>query len=243
MIIDNININYNYINNNSKKTIVLLHGWGQNTIMMEPIEKYFQNKVNVLNIDLPGFGKSDEPKEVCGVEDYADIVYKLIEKLKLKNLTVVGHSFGGRVAIVYAAKYNIDNLVLCSAPFLKRISKENLKVKMLKSAKKIPGIKRLESFVKKRIGSVDYRNASELRRKILVETVNQDLTEFVKKINCPTILIYGLLDTDVPLEEGKQLESIIDDAYFVEYPGTHYAYYEDINRTNKIIENLIGEEE
>ena len=243
MTIDDIKINYNYtFVDKEHDTIVLLHGWGQNTIMMQPIEEYFKSNFNVLNIDLPGFGKSTEPKEVLNVTQYANIVYRLITELGLSKtkISIVGHSFGGRIAIVYASLYKIERVILCSAPFLKRIKKDSFKLRTLKMLKKLPLIRRLEPFAKKRIGSTDYKNASEIMRKILVETVNEDLTDNVKKIKCPVILIYGQLDKDVPIEEGKQLEELLSDGYLVTYPyGTHYAYFEDIVRTNKIIESFM----
>ena len=63
MLIKNVNINYSNYENNSDISLVFLHGWGQNIEMMLPIAKPFLKKYNVLIIDLPGFGLSDEPVE------------------------------------------------------------------------------------------------------------------------------------------------------------------------------------
>lgn len=241
MKIDDIYINYKmYETKGKKSTIVLLHGWGQNTIMMEPIAQKFQENFNILNIDLPGFGDSEEPKEVMNVIDYAILVNKLIINLNLENIIMIGHSFGGRVSIAYASMFDINKVVLCSSPFIKRVNKPTLKLKMLRLLKKIPGLKKLENVVKNKIGSTDYKNASVMMRKILVETVNLDLSENVKKVKCPTILIFGENDLDVPLEEGKKLESLLLDGHLIVYEGAdHYAYFTDINRTNNIISAFV----
>ena len=78
-------------------------------------------------------------------------------------------------------------------------------------------------------------------RKILVEHVNLDITEEVKKIKCPTLLVWGTMDQEVPIERAYELEKLIDDAAVIPYEGcTHYAYLERIDQTINIIKNFIG---
>ena len=96
--------------------------------------------------------------------------------------------------------------------------------------------------MKKHMGSTDYRNASPMMRDILVRHVNTDITENVKKIKCPTIIIWGSNDQAVPLADAYELESLIPDAAVIQYDGcTHYAYLERIGQTNRIIKNFIKE--
>ena len=85
MVYKNINVNYVFYDNKSKTNLVYLHGWGQNIDMMMGIAKPFIKRHNVLIIDLPGFGLSDEPKEVWDVFEYADMVHHLVKKLKMNN--------------------------------------------------------------------------------------------------------------------------------------------------------------
>ena len=93
------------------------------------------------------------------------------------------------------------------------------------------------------MGSSDYRNATPMMRKIMVNTVNYDITDQVKKITCPTIIIWGTLDEAVPLQDAYELESLLKDAAVIEYEGcTHYAYLEDLGRTVRIIKNFLGSE-
>ncbi|MBE6153259.1 MAG: alpha/beta hydrolase [Firmicutes bacterium] len=238
--IKDCNINYIQYGNKKGKEIVLLHGWGQNIEMMKPIGDGLCDKYHITIIDLPGFGKSDEPKESFSLYDYYECVKELLTRLNVKNPTMVGHSFGGRISIIYSALEQTEKLVLLSSPFIKRIKKQSIKTKMLKILKKIPGLNALEEFAKSHIGSIDYRNATPIMRDTLVKTVNQDLTDYVKKINASTILIAGEFDTAVPLDEMKQYENYIEDSALIIYPGcTHYAYLEDANRTIAIIRNFI----
>ena len=102
--------------------------------------------------------------------------------------------------------------------------------------KKVPGLNKLEGFAKKHIGSTDYRNASPLMREILVNTVNLDITEEVKKIKCSTLIIWGTLDDAVPVERAYELEELIQDAGVVVYEGcSHYAYLERIQQTINVV--------
>ena len=77
-------------------------------------------------------------------------------------------------------------------------------------------------------------------RKILVEHVNLDITEDVKKIKCPTLIIWGTLDKEVPLSDAYELEKLIRDSAVIPYEGcSHYAYLERLNQTVNIIKNFI----
>ena len=211
IIIKDMNINYIQYGK-GKKNIVLLHGWGQNIEMMNPIGKKLDRDATITIIDLPGHGLSDEPKQEMTIEDYCEVVKELLDELKIDKPILIGHSFGGRIAIIYAAKYETEKLVLLGAPCIRKDNKPSFKVRVLKALKKVPGLRKFEGFAKKHIGSRDYRNASEVMRKILVNTVNQDLSGYAKEITCPTLLIWGSNDTEAPLNEAQELEKIMKDA-------------------------------
>ncbi len=236
-----IQIHYEYINNNSPKTIVYLHGWGQNIEMMEPIAKPFKEDNNIVLIDLPGFGESEEPKETWSLLDYATMIHTLLQRLKIKNPIFVGHSFGGKIAIVYASNYKVDKLVLIASPYKVAMKKISLKVRILKKLAKIPILANTVEKIKRNMGSTDYRNATKPMRDILVKHVNTDVTENCKTIKCPTILLWGTKDTAVSLENAYELEKLIADSAVIVYEnGTHYAYLEDVNKTIRIIRSFIS---
>ena len=241
MKIKDVNINYIEYGNKKGKTVILLHGWGQNIEMMNPIGKGLEKDYHVVILDLPGFGKSDEPTYAWTIYDYYEMLKEFINKLKIKKPTLVGHSFGGRISILYAAKEDVDKLVLLSSPYKRSVKKDTAKVKMLKFLKKVPLLKDLEEYAKTKIGSTDYRNASLMMRKVLVNTVNEDLEEYLKEIDVPTILIWGEYDTAVPLEDAKHAESIMKDAGLIVYDKcSHYAYLERLQDTINILNSFLG---
>ena len=242
MNIKDVYVNFIQYGNKSGKNIVLLHGWGQNIEMMDPIGKRLQKDFYITIIDLPGFGKSSEPTYGYTVYDYFEIVDELLRKLKIKNPIMIGHSFGGRISIIYAAKKGVEKLVLLASPVKRSVKKNTFKIKLLKFLKKVPVVKELESYMKTKIGSRDYRNATPIMRLILVNTVNEDLTEYLKQIESPTLLIWADLDTEAPLEDAKYAETIMKDAGLIIYQGaTHYAYLERINEVINVLNVFLKE--
>lgn len=242
MNINDIYINYIQYGNKKGRDVVLLHGWGQNIAMMDPIGKALAKDYHITILDLPGFGESAEPPYGYTIYDYYEVFSLFLEKLKIKNPILIGHSFGGRISIIYSAKKKVEKVILLAAPFRRSTKKNTIKLKILKFMKKVPIIKELEHYMKTKIGSTDYRNASNIMRSVLVNTVNEDLTEYLKQINVPTLLIWGSEDSAVSVEDAKYAESIMKDAGLIVYEGcTHYAYLERINQTINILNSFLKE--
>ncbi len=235
-------VDINYVDyGEGDNVIVLLHGWGQNIEMMKPVGDGLKKNNRIIIVDLPGFGLSKEPDTIWTMYDYADCIHEFLKSIDVENPILIGHSFGGKISLIYASKYKTNKLVLFGSPFKKEIQKLSTKTKILKLLKKVPVLNKLEGFAKKHIGSRDYRNASEFMRKILVEHVNLDITNDVKKIKCPTLIVWGTLDSEVPIEEAYELEKLIKDAGVVVYDGcTHYAYLERLNQTISVLKSFIG---
>lgn len=240
-MIDVHNTKVNYIQYGKGKDIVLLHGWGQNIEMMKPLGDLLSSQYRITILDFPGFGQSLEPKNDWQITDYATMLQELLEKLKVKNPTIIGHSFGGRVAIRYAADYDVEKIILFGAPCIRNNKGLTSKEKILKTAKKLPGMKKIAEVAKNHIGSRDYKAASPMMRKILVNTVNEDLSEYAKKINKPTLLIWGEMDEEAPVEDAKKLEKLLLDGALIILPGTHYAYLENLYSIQKIILKFLEE--
>ena len=241
--IKGVHVNSITYGNPQGQDVVLLHGWGQNIDMMKPVGDALQKDYLITIIDLPGHGLSEEPETAWQLDDFVEMLKQLLDELKIKKPILIGHSFGGKISLLYASRYPVEKLVLFGSPFKKAIKKETAKMKLLKSLKKVPILNQFEEYAKKHIGSTDYRNASPVMRKIMVNHVNLDITENVKKITCPTIIIWGTRDEAVPLSDAYELASLLDDAAVIEYEGcTHYDYLEDLGRTVRIIKNFIGSE-
>lgn len=239
MNINGQNINFLDYGNKKGEALVFLHGWGQNIEMMQMLGEPFKHDYRIIIIDFPGFGKSEEPKKVMNVSDYTNIVEELLNKLKIENPILIGHSFGGRVSVKFASRNKVKKVILLS-PALRGHDKKGFKTKIFKILKKVPVIKNLEAWAKNHMGSRDYKAASPMMKQVLVRVVNEDLSNDAKKIKSPVILIYGDMDSEVPEEDTKEYERLIEDCGLILYEGcTHYAYLERLNQTINIIRNFI----
>ena len=231
-------LDINYVQYGEGKDIVLLHGWGQNIEMMKFLGDRFCEDYRITILDFPGYGESPEPSSAWFISDYCELVHDLIVKLKIDNPILIGHSFGGRVAIKYASLYDVSKLVLFGAPCIRKNKELDAKTKFLKWAKTLPGMNGIGEYMKKYIGSRDYKSASPIMRQVLVNTVNEDLSEDAKKIKCPTLLIWGTNDTEAPIEDARKLEKLLSDGALIELSGTHYAYIENLDQVTNILYNF-----
>ncbi|MBE6158058.1 MAG: alpha/beta hydrolase [Firmicutes bacterium] len=234
-------LDINYVQYGEGRDILLLHGWGQNIEMMKFIGDRFSDRFRITILDFPGFGESSEPSVPFTIDDYYDVLDEFVRKLKIKKPIVMGHSFGGRVGIRFSANNPIEKLVLFGSPCIRIQEKLPLYVRFLKKLKTLPGMNNLGEFMKKYIGSRDYKAASPVMRQTLVNVVNEDLSTYARKIEEPTLLVWGEYDTEAPLSDAKELEKIMIDAALITLPGTHYAYIENLDRVCLILNEFLKE--
>ena len=93
-------IGINYICEGEGDNVLIIHGWGANIDTVMPIFNHLKSRFKVYAIDLPGHGKSDQPKEVWNSYDFADITKKFIDVMNMKEVILIGHSHCGRVSII-----------------------------------------------------------------------------------------------------------------------------------------------
>jgi len=89
------------------RPLLCLHGWGRGVdgdVFIALREALRDDAIEVITLDLPGFGKSGEPPKAWTVDDYADCIEELVENLQLQDVFLLGHSFGGRIVIKLAAR-------------------------------------------------------------------------------------------------------------------------------------------
>lgn len=244
-------LNFHYTVQGSGSPIVLMHGWGCNLTTLASIEKVAAESHTVYNVDFPGFGESEEPNEVWGVELYTQLIEKFIEAEGIESPILLGHSFGGRVGILYSSRNKVKKLILVDAAGVKprRSLKYYFKVYTYKLGKKLMPLiygkkgaqERIEQMRAKR-GSSDYNNASPMMRAILSKVVNEDLKHCMPKISAPTLLIWGENDTATPLRDAQIMEKLIPDAGLVSFPGCgHYSFLDNPIQFAAVLRSFINE--
>ncbi|QQV02015.1 MULTISPECIES: alpha/beta fold hydrolase [Chryseobacterium] len=103
-----------------KETLVLLHGFMENISIWKDLEKNLSKDFTLFKVDLPGHGKSETIAEVHTMELMADEVKKVLEREKIKDFHLLGHSMGGYVSLAFAEKFpqDLKTLTLFFSTFL-----------------------------------------------------------------------------------------------------------------------------
>jgi len=247
VIINNIKINY-IKEGNGPKNILLLHGWGSNYTLFDKIIKFLSQKHTVYALDLPGFGSSDLPSNPWNVDDYTKLVIEFIKLMKIDKLSLLGHSFGGRIIIklnnINNLSFEIEKNILIDSAGIKPKQKRTLKNTIYKILKKVVGNKLVKKLfpnaiekIKRKFGSADYRSAVPVMRDTLVKVVNEDLKDYLPNMKRPTLLIWGTNDTATPLEDAMLMGKLIPDAGLVKIEGAgHYSFLEKPQLVNSVLE-------
>lgn len=186
-------------------------------------------------IDLPGFGEAPAPPSDWDTVTYADLVADYLTASLLGPIVIVGHSFGGRVALRLAARRlpALRAVVLMGVPGLpmRAWSRQALRRhwirllrRVLTAARPVTGPGPL-GWHTARYGSRDYLAAGALRP-ILVRTVNEDLSQSAAAVSCPVLLIYGDEDTETPPEIGRRYQALMgEQATLVVLPHKDHFLY------------------
>lgn len=232
--------------------ILLLHGWGCNADTFNAIRPFLEARFRVLTVDFAGFGQSDEPTKVWGVEEYTRSIEALAKAEGVENPILIGHSFGGRVSIVYASRNKVQKVMLVDAAGVKprRSLTYYRKVYTFKLLKRLApiflGKARAEQMIQARrakAGSSDYNQASPMMRRVLSKVVNEDLCHLMPKITVPTLLFWGENDTATPLADAKKMEKLIPDAGLVTVAGAgHFSFLENTPLFLRVAESFLQKE-
>jgi pimeloyl-ACP methyl ester carboxylesterase len=233
-----------YATQGSGQPIVFLHGWGANIDLVWQLAQGIAPKgYQVWALDLPSFGDSPEPPSAWTVFDYAQLVIAFMDYHKLDKVNLFGHSFGGRLSLILGAEHPelIHKMALADTagirpqiPVTTQI-RTNL-YKSIRDGLNTIGLKSLSDELRQkynaRYGSADFNSVSGVMRQTFINVINQDLLDYAKRVQAPTLLFWGDQDTDTPLWMGQTLEKEMPDAGLVVYEGAgHYSYLERLTQT------------
>ncbi len=217
--------------------VLLLHGWASSSEALAGVAAALAPRHRVLSVDLPGFGWSAAPPAAWGVFEYLAHVTALLDRLGVKTTAVLGHSFGGRVAIALAARHpaRVARLILVASAGIRppRTAANRLRVTattVLKAGAHLPliggVIGRYLDRWRERVGSRDYRQAGALRP-TFVRVVNEDLAPLLPQIAAPTLLLWGDQDREVGRPAVDLMAARIPGARLVVLPGAGHFPFQD----------------
>lgn len=183
--------------------VIALHGWGRTGADFATI----LSGHDALAVALPGFGPTPPPPAAWSPQDYADHLAQALEGLP--PVVVVGHSFGGRVAVRLAAAHpeRVRALVLTGVPLTRTAPARRpaLAFRLGRALHRIGLLPEpaMESL-RRRYGSSDYRAAQGVMREILVKTVGEDYLEDAARVGCAVVLVWGENDQPAPVEAARR---------------------------------------
>jgi len=182
--------------------VIALHGWGRTGGDFHAILRGH----NALALHLPGFGPTAPPPAPWSPADYADALAAALEGTP--PVVVVGHSFGGRVAVRLAARHpeRVRALVLTGVPFT-RVSAPTRSSLVFRLGRALHAAGLLSESamegLRQKYGSADYKAARGVMRSILVTAVGEDYLEDARRIHQPVVMVWGELDRPAPLRAAQ----------------------------------------
>lgn len=236
VIVDGLDIRYH--TTGSGPVAFFLHGWGSQMESFSELMRTDSWKTHrVIALDLPGFGGSQAPREDWDVERYAKFVAAFLQKISIDSVDViVGHSFGGRIALKAVSQHLIvpSKMVLIASAgaavrHTVRTALYYLVAKVGKIVTLIPPFvffrKQFRTFLYRSAGSGDYQTAGVLTgtfKKVIAE----DLLPDARLIVVPTLLIWGERDDQTPLSEGRSLSKALQQSQLIIVSGAGHFVHE-----------------
>ncbi|HEX7017410.1 MAG TPA: alpha/beta hydrolase [Patescibacteria group bacterium] len=232
----------------SQQVIVLLHGWGCDWQIWAPLIPELSKKFQLVIPDLPAFGHSDTPTEVWDSHGYVEWLREFIAAaVGQEKFSLVGHSFGGKVAALLAAEEEkkhsgLSKMVIIDASGLpvdltpKEQVVHTLSQLLPAFIKRQMSKKMKTSLLQKTGVAVDYQQANEYQQAVLKRIVRENISQTLKKIKVPTLVIWGANDQATPLTKGREFAAAIPGANLEIM--THSGHYPFLDETEKSI-NLL----
>jgi pimeloyl-ACP methyl ester carboxylesterase len=209
IVIQNIITSY-YDIGEGETVIIYLHGWKSTKESFLKCAELLKDDFRIIGVDLPGFGQTPWPTSAWDIDSYANFVRDFIQKLSLKNVVIAGHSMGGRVMPVLANDPEVKAVIALGAAGLPQ---REFKVKVLKSIsrflRKTGLIHLLPNVIRQKFRSKDFNESSGIQKETIIKILNQDMTEDIRNIQKPTLLIWGTEDDQSPVWMGYKWNELV----------------------------------
>lgn len=206
--------------------VMFLHGWGGGLNSFAGAYRSMKD----CGISCVNFAFPKKVPSTWGVYEYAACVRDFMLEQGIDRPIIVGHSFGGRVAIILAAQGLAKKTVLVDSAGMKPKFSLKRKIRIARYHHRVKCGKPLDGF-----GSTDYNNVDVDMRGVFVRIVNTHLERLLPYIKCKTLIFWGKHDSDTPPYMAKRLKRGIHGSTLVMADGGHYSY---IDSQYKFLQNL-----
>ncbi len=198
------------------KTIIILHGWQSSKEKWQKIKELLENRgLKVITLDLPGFKAETKLKKVWNLDDYLNWVDSFIENCR-ETPFLLGHSFGGRIALKYSFKKpsKVKGLFLVSSAGIRppkkivyRVFEKGAWLIRKLKIEEIPLIKNIWFLARKFfyyfiLRRKDYFKTSGFLKATIKNIIKEDLSPILGEIKVPVYIIWGKNDLITPLSDA-----------------------------------------
>lgn len=236
----------------SGKQILILPGWMHDHKVWELAQQELAKHFQVLVLDFPGFGDSQLDPSIKDLNDYARFLKKVVDELCLKDFILLGHSFGGSVAIKILSLYPklpIEKLILCDSAGIKKFNiKQIIGLILAKGGKPIftlPVFRTYALQVKRMLYGLlnekDYFNAGPLKS-VMSRILKENLEGVLDKITVSTLIIWGEKDNVTPLSHAQVLRKRIKGSKLILVSkSTHWPFMENVVDFTRFVKDFVYE--
>lgn len=231
-------IDYDFENNDKKKTVLFLHGWSGNKNSFAVTKSLLKSKYNTLSISYP---PNDTGAIPLKLDDFVIMTKNILDLNNIKNVYVVCHSFGFRIALLMQNLYqNIDKIVVTSGAgirlktsIFKKLQRNMIKI-FLKD-------KNQSALFYERFASPDYKLLNEIDQITFKNIVNKDLNYCLHSMNIPMLLFWGQSDKETSVKVAKYIKRQNKNANLViKKKAGHFAYIVYNFEFNKLCIDFFG---
>ena len=246
-IVDDLLTQYQLVG--TGKLVVLLHGWGDTSHGLQGLQTSLAADYQVLALDLPGFGGTQAPKSVWGLDNYCEFVAHSLKKLNLDQpYALIGHSNGGAIAIraLSLGLIKPKKLVLLAAAGIRnRRHVQRFALKVIAKTGNAATIwlperqrRRLRTALYGTAGS-DMLVVPELQE-TFKRAVRQDVQKDAANVTVPTLLLYAKDDRAVPVADGRRYQQLIKDSqlHIVDDAG-HFVHVDQPEQVLRAIKEFL----
>lgn len=259
----NINVYVEDLNPTSDKTIVFLHGWpGSHELFEYQFDQMAKKGYRCIGLDQRGFGQSDRPLTGYDYDRLADDVRCVLDALDLRNVTLLGHSTGGSIAVKYMYRHyghRISRLVLCAAAAPSLIKRPNFpygqdkevvldlingtltdRPQMLRDFGKMFFYQQISDALSDWFFSLGLQAAGWATAAIAETWIREVLFQDLESIRVPTLIMHGIHDQVVPYQLGELQNKMIDGSIHIAFKNSgHALFYEEMDKFNQELMRFI----
>lgn len=244
----------------SEPTVVLLHGFCEDSRMWDEWLPLLSKHYHYLRIDLPGFGQSEVQPELS-MDYIADAVNAVLEKEAIEKCLLTGHSMGGYVSLAFAEKYGEKLNGLClfhSQPHADTEEKKAARLKAVGFVERQGHILYVRQLIPK-LFAYDYSKGypAEVNRLIYFASKyspagviaalhamrnRPDRRHVLKKIKCPVLFFIGKKDNAISLENSLEQTHLpnLSDIQIYSNVG-HMGMFEAARETAKAFRSFLAQ--